>query len=282
MLRCITCYFNINNSIKVKENFIEFRKKFNAPLSVVELAFDDQPFWIDDSIKIRGNKSNLMWQKERLINIGIESLPSKVDKVAWIDSDIIFEDLNWFKKTENALDNVPVAQLFSSVYEENASGDPVNNGTGYAYQKKQQYFDNPKYGLAWAANRSVIPNGINDFSIVGLSDIYQVLEWSGEWDSYYYRLMTNKHRKELFEKGFSNFILVKDEIGFIPGRIKHLPHGSLKNRNYTNNQTILQTYDFSIEEDIHLDENNLWQWKSNKIELQSSVANIFYTRGEDE
>jgi len=115
MLRCVTCYFNVNNSDRVKNNFIEFRNNFNAPLTVVELAFDDQPFWIDDSIQIRGDSSHLMWQKERLLNIGIQSLPPNVDKVAWVDADIIFEDLGWFKKLEERLDYVPFCQVFKKV-----------------------------------------------------------------------------------------------------------------------------------------------------------------------
>lgn len=283
MLRCVTCYFNINNSTKVKENFIEFRKKFNAPLTIVELQFNDQPFWIEDAIQVRGDQSNLMWQKERLINIGIESLPSKVDKVAWIDGDIIFEDLNWFKNTENLLDKVPVTQLFQSVYELNTTNDPVNNGFGYAYQKiTMPSVQNAKYGLAWAANRSIIPNGINDFSIAGASDVYQALAWTGEWENEYYGLIGDKHRKELYEKGFGNFISTQGNIGYVKGNIQHLSHGSLKNRKYKHNQLILKNYDFSIEEDIHLDHNLLWQWRSDKPLLKEAIADIFYNRNEDE
>lgn len=294
MLRCITSYFNVNNSQRVKDNFIKFRQNFNAPLTVVELAFDDQPFWIDDAIQVRGNSSNLMWQKERLINIGIGSMPSKVDKVAWVDADIIFQDNTWFKQAEFLLDYKPVIQLFENVYEQNDHNDPVNTGESYAYKckKNSEYKlsnipantkkDIGKYGLAWAANLSAIPNGINDFAITGYSDLLQILIWEGAWNSYYFYNMSKKYRDEITEKCFGDFLPVKNDIGCIKGDIEHLQHGTLSNRNYEGNQQILKEYEFSIEEDIHIDENGLWQWKSDKPDLQKAVADIFYTRHEDQ
>ena len=73
MLHCISSYFNPTNSKKIKENYLTFRKNLKVPLTTVELAFNDQPFFISDSIKIRGDTNNIMWQKERLLNIAIDS-----------------------------------------------------------------------------------------------------------------------------------------------------------------------------------------------------------------
>lgn len=292
MLRCVTCYFNVNNSEKVRNNFIEFRKHFNAPLTVVELAFNDQPFWIEDAIQIRGDDSNMMWQKERLINIGIESLPSNVDKVAWIDADIIFEDLSWFKKTEERLDHVPVCQLFSKVYEENSNNDPVNNDFGYVFKKVKQGNnslvedyepkDIGKTGLAWAANRSEIPDGINDFGIVGNSDIYQLLAWEGAWQSQYYDLLHPTHRKEVLDTSFFEFLRIKSKLGCVLGTIKHLEHGTMTNRRYLEKQQILYDHEFNLENDIAIGENGLWQWTSDKPQLHDDVKQIFYSRNEDQ
>lgn len=293
MLRCVTSYFNVNNSNRVKENFIEFRKRFNAPLTVVELAFDDQPFWIEDAIQIRADQSNMMWQKERLVNIAIYSLPSKVDKVAWVDADIIFENNNWFKTTEMVLDSKPIVQLFDSVYETNDANDPVNVGEGYVYKSRQnpEYDlsnipsntkkDIGKYGLAWAANISAIPNGINDFSITGSSDLLQILSWEGAWDSYYFFQMSKKYRDEVIKRSFVEFLNIKGDLGYIPGAIEHLQHGPSSKRKYEENQAILYRHDFSIEEDIHLDAKLLWQWASDKHDLHQEIKDIFYSRDED-
>ena len=53
MLRCISYYFNPNNSEKIRQDFKNFKDNFNGPLIVAEVAFEDQSFWIDDSIRIQ-------------------------------------------------------------------------------------------------------------------------------------------------------------------------------------------------------------------------------------
>ena len=100
MLGLITCVFNPTSSSRINQNYIQFRRKLNHPVTTVELSFNDQPFFIEDAIQIRGSSHNIMWQKERLLNIALESLPNQVDKVAWLDADIIFENENWFQETE--------------------------------------------------------------------------------------------------------------------------------------------------------------------------------------
>ena len=60
----------------------------------------------------------MLWQPERLINIGIQSLKNTVDQVAWFDPTIIFEDMSWYKKTQTALDSNIICQLFSDVNDE--------------------------------------------------------------------------------------------------------------------------------------------------------------------
>ena len=77
MLRCITYYFNPNNSEKIRQDFQDFKNNFNAPLTVVEVAFEDQTFWIEDSIRIEANNNNRMWQGHRLINIGLQSFTTR-------------------------------------------------------------------------------------------------------------------------------------------------------------------------------------------------------------
>ena len=42
---------------------------------------------------------NTLWQKERLLNIAIENLPKTVEKVMWLDSDLIFLNDDWVAET---------------------------------------------------------------------------------------------------------------------------------------------------------------------------------------
>jgi hypothetical protein len=87
----------------------------NVPLLTVELAFGDNPFELragdaEKIVKIRGG--DVMWQKERLLNIAVEHLPPECEYVAWLDCDLIFDDADWAEKTQAALQKYVVVQPF--------------------------------------------------------------------------------------------------------------------------------------------------------------------------
>lgn len=291
MLRCVTCYFNITNADSIKQNYIKFRKNFSLPLTTVELAFDNQEFWIDDSIKIRGNASNIMWQKERLLNIAIQSLPHNTDIIAWLDADIIFHDDSWVTKATKSIDNYPVVQLFSHVFE--TGDDVVHNGLGYVYASRQQEnsiisnsIDNTNIrkgggtGLCWALRSDIVDMGLDDKSIVGVSDLHQLIFWEGDWDNHYIQILPPKYRISALKNGFMHYLKVQGNIGYIDSTIEHLHHGTFKNREYYHKQKILIDHDFDPNNDIVIDNNGLWKWNSDKFNLHQDIHNMFFNRKE--
>lgn len=54
-----------------------------------------------------------MRHKENLLNLAVEAVPPEFDKLIWIDSDIWFMSNDWASRTESALQERAVAQLFS-------------------------------------------------------------------------------------------------------------------------------------------------------------------------
>ena len=56
-----------------------------------------------------------MWQKERLLNLGIDSLPASVRYVAWLDCDVVFCDPDWASRAREALAHTGALQLFSEI-----------------------------------------------------------------------------------------------------------------------------------------------------------------------
>ena len=74
-------------------NYRSFREHLAVPLITVELSygagFDLREGEADVLIQLRGR--DVMWQKERLLNVGLGALPSACSKVVWLDCDIIFE-----------------------------------------------------------------------------------------------------------------------------------------------------------------------------------------------
>ncbi len=73
----VTSYFNPMRSRRRLANYRTFRSRLNVPLFTVELAFDGQ-FELTSSdadhlIQLSGG--DIMWQKERLLNIALEAVP---------------------------------------------------------------------------------------------------------------------------------------------------------------------------------------------------------------
>ena len=65
-------------------------------------------------MQLRGR--DILWQKERLLNVALASLPAHCTKVAWLNSDIVFENGDWVKKAQRGLDKVPLLQPFSHAH----------------------------------------------------------------------------------------------------------------------------------------------------------------------
>lgn len=289
MLHAVCCYFNPNNYVKLKNNYRFFRKNFKHPLTTVELALDNQDFFIDDAIHIRGNNRHILWQKERLLNIAIESLPKNIDKIVWVDTDIIFENDKWFQETEKNLENYPVIQPFEAVSEisnDNNIVAPHEHGYGFAKSFTENFIDTlddwPKCGLSWAFRRQCLPNGLYDKCVIGNGDALQLAAWMGNWDNYLIHLMSPRTRESFLLDRYQDYESVKANISYIRGNIIHLYHGSLTNRQYFDRNWILIENAFDATTDISLDSNGLYQWSTNKPTLHQNIKLYFQERKDDD
>lgn len=102
----VTTFFNPAGYRRRRKNFFIFRDNLTAPLLVVEIARTGFHELTRDAgemvIQISGE--DRIWQKERLLNLGISALPEHVDYVAWIDCDIVFESDRWIDAAQSMLD----------------------------------------------------------------------------------------------------------------------------------------------------------------------------------
>ncbi len=114
-LWAVTAYFNPVGYRRRRANYNLFRKHLRLPLATVELAYGGE-FELgasDADILIRIRGQDVMWQKERLLNLAIEALPPSCSKVVWLDADLIFEEADWPERTARLLDRHPLVQPFS-------------------------------------------------------------------------------------------------------------------------------------------------------------------------
>ena len=114
----LTTYFNPVRYKRRLSNYRIFRSNLHIPLVTVELSFDGH-FELtknDADVLIQLSGGAVLWQKERLLNIAIKSVPSDVKNIAWLDCDILFKRKDWVEEAERQLnERYNIIQLFSKV-----------------------------------------------------------------------------------------------------------------------------------------------------------------------
>ncbi len=120
-LHAVCCYFNPCGYAARLRNYNQFRASWAAsrvPLLTVECAFFDRPFELKpgpDVLQLRSQ--SILWQKERLLNIGLERvIAAGAKRVMWTDADIEFKEASiWPEKVLDALEHKEVVQCFSKL-----------------------------------------------------------------------------------------------------------------------------------------------------------------------
>src|SRR5215204_5763860 len=124
-LWAITSYFNPMRYQRRVANYHTFQETLRVPLITVELSYGAEEFDLregeaDILIQLRGQ--DVLWLKERLLNVALGALPSECSKVVWLDCDVIFgEDIfgeggGWAEEVSGLLDGFPLVQAFSRVH----------------------------------------------------------------------------------------------------------------------------------------------------------------------
>jgi hypothetical protein len=279
----------------------------DAPLINAEILFRQsgpaQSADADRLIQLSGG--DVMWQKERLLNIALGAVPDDVENVAWIDCDVVFESRNWPQAATKALKSVSIIQLFSEVrYLDRFSTDRLDFNTipelvrlSAGSQLLNGEFkdvclvrpvsaDAPKVpwpanGFAFAAKKSIICDSkFYDHGVLDGNDILFLCAIYGEFEIAMERLkhneMQRRHYLEWARRAQESF---GGRVGYIPGTIYHLWHGNLVNRNYMGRHELMAGFD--PDRDIQQAPNGVWLWSDPHSELARNVKDYFRSRKED-
>lgn len=282
MLHFICSYFNFSNSAKIKNNYIQFRKHFPHPITTVEIALPDQKFFIEDSIKIKADTCHIFWQKERCLNLAIDSLPDSAKYIAWIDTDIRFHRDSFKEDTLNALENYPLVQMFEHCFE-NPDVNSYNNNVsmGYKLVNKLDSIDYPHIGYCWAFHKDIlVDNKLYDADPVGNSDALQLMAWMGIWNHQVIIDLNVDYRKEFLLWAWNSYENVESNIGCIPGVVEHFYHGKTEHREYNRRNNILNKHNFVPSKDLSIDKNGLY--KLNNKALTQDIYQYFSRRSKYE
>jgi hypothetical protein len=298
----ISCFFNPNfyrTKPRNFEVFIDRIESSNLNFLIVECVFGKQPFSLRKSAKIiRVKTTDVMWQKERLLNIALQNLPNRCKKIAWVDCDVLFENPDWASETAAQLRHCKVIQPFKE-----AIRLPKNvlyySGEGeryysfaYVVKKNPCIIEEGRFdlhghtGFAWASHKSILQKyGFYDACIAGSGDHMMAHAFAGDWTTKCIERVIGKN-----ERFHSHYIdwskkiypQVKASINYVDGTLLHLWHGDVGNRNYVIRQRTLEKVQFDPTRDIALNKIGCWVWNHKKRGLKAWAKDYFALRREDE
>ena len=289
----ITCFFNPLNFKQNLSNYFQFKKYIkglNYPLYTAELTFNDNTSQLmDDEYTWKIQTNDILWHKERLLNLISKKVPAKYKKIIWMDADVFYKDDSWIDKTSESLNRYKIVQPFSKcIYLDKFGNVLINNRIGLVYGYKNIPKDfrvwNYNSGFAWAAKREFFENfGLFDRGILGSGDGFMVNTFTknATFDLYVERFKWNEHIvKDYLNWSIPVINYIGDDIGYIDAEIYHNWHGDLVNRMYLQRAEILK--DFNPFTMLKEDQNGLWNW--NDIvdqDFKNKVINYFRQRKED-
>lgn len=300
-LWAITSYFNPIRYRRRLANYRRFRDELAIPLAVVELGFEGEyelgPG--DADLYVRVGDGDVLWQKERLLNLVLPHLPAACTLVAWLDCDLLLPDPDWPGRLADALAAAPLVQACARVRylardaEDDAGGlvadsvaARIRSGlvpTTVLGSVMHRTAGAPTPGMAWAAHRGLIArHGLYDGCVVGGGDTALACAAYGtpEIAIHLHGMNTWQQRRYLaWAAAFHRD--VGSRVGAIDGEIRHLWHGELADRRAGERHAGLAAHAFDPQADIAFGRDGAWRWASNKPALHSYVRQYFGSRNED-
>lgn len=275
-LAIVTCCFNPSNSEYLWKNYKEFVDTlgpYKDRLTTSVLHFDGDSQLVIGAcgkvLRFVGNKSDhTLWQKESLLNAAISVLDPSYDAVAWIDNDVIFNNPSWLDDTEKALENQSVIQMFSRCNYVDSDGKYGLTRVGLVSHRRR-ITSGSAFGLAWAARREVLENGLFDRVITGGGDAFMADAFLGRLEQR--RRYCKPPMWSCFRKWADLVVAkVKGSTGFLNHTISHLYHGEFSDRRYGFRSKLLREYNFDPMKDIAKD-GVLYRWTGNNPRLELAV-----------
>jgi len=307
MLWAVTSYFNPVHYRRRLANYHTFRDRLQLPLATLELSFDGRYELgardADLLVQLRGE--DVMWQKERLLNVLLHRLPAECRQVAWLDCDVVFERQDWPERLMEALARAPLVQPFRRVHYLSSRAGPDAAAESTTILTRESFGSRiesggsvegalrdttgqrayvPSKGMAWAASREFVErHGLYDACIVGGGVSALACAAVGADEHVIGRHCMNDRQREHYLAWAEHFRRAARgaTIG-MDGDLYHLWHGARENRRLRQRHEGLRPYAFNPYEDIAIADNGCWRWATDKPQLHAYVRDYFAARREDD
>jgi len=285
------CFFNTCGYVRPLQNLLFFENKLkaaNIPYYSIEMVIGDQkPMLANPTLRVYSKSS--MFYKEALWNRIEKEIPEQYTKICFLDSDIIFQRVDWLDSLSDMLDIHDIVHPFHILTyldiqftNQNKSNNVRQNIMSHIARKSINISDIRENapGLGWAIKRSFLYKigGFYDINMLGSSD--QIFCGS---------IMKNKEMIEsslyplIYESSlsyFNNLYNLDFSVSYLHCETLHLYHGNLKNRNYCNRIEIVKN--IKDKWDIVYSKNLDGFFEINDESLNQRFYKYFIDRDEDD
>lgn len=272
-------YFNSSKSKRLLMNYLYVAEKLkvaNIPFYTLEMYEDT--FEIHDAFHLKTDF--ILFQKERMCHLLETMIPKSYSKLLFLDSDLLFENVNWYNELSTKLDDFNIVQPFSKgiwldiTYKEivkeripilfyNAFGTISMDGGIGGYHP----------GFAWAFQRKWFRKiGFFQYGILGDGDTLSSTVWLDYKDFRYSPFIQTSIEE------FKDSIKEKPTLCFLQGVIYHLWHGDGKKRQYKSRREIFQSVR-DVRDIIYVEKNGLFALKDNRF--KAKIRKYFKNRDDD-
>lgn len=272
--------FNPAKSKKLISNYFTMMEKlepYNLPIFTLELVFNDREPEILGAYHVYGH--SYMFHKERLCRLLEQQVPDKYKKIAFMDTDLFYDNINWYYQTSKLLDTYDVVQMFENAHWMNSKNTEKELTRKSVLFMKEEEF-NFKYhpGFAWAFRREYYNDvGFFDWAVSGSGDTLSSAKWLNKTLPLNFKSLPRPLHTEYinyFSKPNPKITYLKDV------NIYHLYHGSRANRQYSQRHEML-FINQDIKELVFLNNQGIYEW-TNKSKWNELFLNYFINRKDDE
>lgn len=252
-------FFNPAKSKRMLMNFLYTFNNLRAkkiPTYAIELTYDgeDECITFDNVIHVRSD--SVFFNKENLIRVLERHVPSKYTKLFFMDSDIFYDEPDWYRVVSKALDTHEVVQPFKKL-------NYLDLTYTLNYESRSTCVEGGHYttiavGMAWAMQRQYYnTTGFYDYCILGNAD--------GISSSHFLKipLKDKEVLTRLYKDKYEEYQYKPKpkSTSFCNLTINHLYHGTSKNRKYWDRNFMMNELNGELFDLIHENKYGVFEWK---------------------
>lgn len=222
----------------------------------------------------------ILFQKERLCHLLEKHIPASYSKLLFMDSDLLFQNANWYNDLSEKLDSFEVVQPFSKgVWLDITYRHVVKERMPILFYNKlgklsmEGGIGGYHPGFAWAFQRNWFRRvGFFQHSILGDGDTLSSTVWL-DYPGFQYKPFVQNAID-----AFRTSMGPKPSVCFLKGHLYHLWHGDASKRQYSSRREIFKKVK-DVRDIVRVASNGLFELKDDS--LKPKIARYFKNRDDD-